>query len=63
MLVLDDYNRGSSLMLNACMRITDEQETASWSLPKGSTVILTSNPDDGEESFNVSSGDSAQKSR
>lgn len=62
-LVLDDYNRGTSLMLNACMRITDEQETSSWSLPKGSTVILTCNPDDGDEAFNVSSGDSAQKSR
>ncbi len=63
-LVLDDYNRGTPLMLNACMRITDEQETASWKLPKGSTVILTSNPDDdNEESFNVTSCDSAQKTR
>jgi len=63
-LVLDDYNRGTSLMLNACMRITDEQETTSWKLPTGSTVILTCNPDDdGEESFNVTSGDGAQKTR
>jgi len=61
-LVLDDYNR-NSLLMNSCMRITDEQQYVSWKLPKGSSVILTCNPDDGEESFNVSSGDSAQKSR
>lgn len=64
LLVLDDYNRGTPLMLNACMRITDEQETASWKLPQGSTVILTCNPDDdNEESFNVTSSDAAQKTR
>ena len=62
-LVLDDYNRGMSIMMNACMRITDEQQTSSWSLPKGSSVILTSNPGESEESFNVSSLDSAQATR
>lgn len=62
-LVLDDYNRGMGILMNACMRITDEQEYVSWSLPKGSSVILTSNPDDGEESFNVSTLDSAQATR
>lgn len=62
-LVLDDYNRGMSLLMNSCMRITDEQQYISWSLPKGSTVILTCNPDGGEDSFNVSSLDDAQATR
>lgn len=62
-LILDDYNRGLPILMNACMRITDEQEFISWSLPKGSSVILTCNPDDGEDVFNVSSLDSAQKTR
>lgn len=62
-LVLDDYNRGMGILMNACMRITDEQEYVSWSLPKGSSVVLTSNPDDGDESFNVSTLDSAQSTR
>jgi hypothetical protein len=62
-LVLDDYNRGLPIMMNACMRLTDEQETSSWKLPLGSTVILTCNPDDGDDLFNVSSLDTAQKSR
>lgn len=62
-LVLDDYNRGLPIMMNACMRITDEQETSSWKLPKGSTVILTCNPDDTDDMFNVSSLDLAQKTR
>lgn len=62
-LVLDDYNRGLPMVMNACMRITDEQEFISWSLPKGSSVILTCNPDDGDDTFNVSSLDSAQKTR
>lgn len=62
-LVLDDYNRGMGILMNACMRITDEQEYVSWSLPKGSSVILTSNPEDSEEAFNISTLDSAQKTR
>jgi hypothetical protein len=62
-LVLDDYNRGMGILMNACMRITDEQEYVSWSLPKGSSVILTSNPEDSDEAFNISTLDSAQKTR
>ena len=62
-LILDDYNRGMGILMNACMRITDEQQYVSWGLPKGSTVILTSNPEDSEESFNISTLDSAQKTR
>lgn len=62
-LILDDYNRGMGILMNACMRITDEQQYVSWGLPKGSSVILTSNPEDSEESFNVSTLDSAQKTR
>jgi len=37
------------------------QSYMSWSLPKGSTIILTSNPDDGM--YNVSDQDPAQQSR
>ena len=62
-LILDDYNRGMGILMNACMRITDEQQYVSWGLPKGSSVILTSNPEDSEESFNISTLDSAQKTR
>jgi len=62
-LVLDDFSRSNPLMMNACMRITDEQETTSWKLPKGSSVILTSNPDDSDTSFSVVSLDEAQKTR
>lgn len=60
LLLFDDYSRGVNMVMQACMRITDEQEYVSWKLPKGSTVILTTNPDN--EDFFVTSLDSAQKS-
>lgn len=48
-------------MLNAIMTIIEEQRTMSWSLPKGSTVVLTNNPDEGD--FNISISDDALKGR
>lgn len=49
------------MVLQAAMRITDEQEYISWSLPKGSTVILTTNPSGGD--FLISESDSAMETR
>jgi len=60
-LLLDDFNRGSLGMLQATMEIVDKQEYISWNLPKGSTVILSNNPDDGE--YLVSTQDAAHKTR
>jgi hypothetical protein len=60
---LDDFSRCSPMMMNACMQLIVAQETISWTLPKGSTVICTSNPDDGDESFSVTTMDEAQKTR
>jgi viroplasmin and RNaseH domain-containing protein len=48
-------------MLNAIMTIIEEQRTMSWSLPKGSSIILTNNPDGGD--FNISISDDALKGR
>ena len=58
---LDDFSRCSPIMLNACMQLIVAQETLSWSLPKGSSVVLTSNPDDGD--YMVTAADDAQKTR
>jgi hypothetical protein len=41
------------------MQLIVAQETLSWSLPKGSSVVLTSNPDDGD--YMVTAADDAQK--
>jgi len=60
-LLLDDFNRGALGMLQATMEIVDKQEYISWRLPKGSTVILSNNPDDGE--YLVSTQDAAHKTR
>lgn len=62
-LVYDDFNRGTPMMMNACMRVVDEQAYVSWKLPLGSTVILTCNPDDTTDNFMVTSLDTAQSSR
>jgi len=61
MLLLDDYSRGDQRFMQACMEIIDRQEYISWKLPKGSMVMLSSNPDNGE--YFVTTMDNAQKTR
>ena len=60
-LLLDDYTRANSLFMQATMELINTASYISWKLPKYTTVVLTSNPDDGE--FQVSSLDTAQKTR
>jgi hypothetical protein len=60
-LFLDDFTRANISLLQSTMTIIDEGKYISWSLPKGSSVILSSNPDGGD--FLVTSMDDAQKSR
>lgn len=59
-LYLDDYSRASQRFTQAVMSIILKQEYASWSLPKGWTVVLSSNPDSGD--YIVTEQDPAQKS-
>jgi hypothetical protein len=49
------------MMVNACMTLIDEQRYNSWALPKGSTIILSTNPDNGD--FMVQSEDKAHETR
>lgn len=60
-LILDDWNRADPRFVQAVMELIDRQEYISWKLPKGWTIILTANPDNGD--YNVTSQDSAQKTR
>lgn len=60
-LLLDDYSRSSQLFMQATMDLINEGKYISWSLPKNTTICLTSNPDNGE--FSVQTLDSAQKTR
>lgn len=60
-LLLDDYTRASQLFMQATMELINEGKYISWSLPKNTSIILTSNPDNGQ--FQVSSLDTAQKTR
>lgn len=60
-LILDDYTRADSRFLQACMTLIETQSYYSWKLPKGWTIILTTNPDSGE--YSVNSLDAAQQSR
>lgn len=48
-------------MLQACMDLINTQKYISWQLPKDWTIILTTNPDNGE--YNVQSMDTAQTTR
>jgi hypothetical protein len=60
-LILDDYTRAAPRFMQAVMEIIDKQRYISWSLPKGWTILLTENPDDG--TYNVTDIDAAAKSR
>lgn len=60
-LILDDYTRGNQLFMQATMELINEGKYVSWSLPKNTTICLTTNPEDGQ--FNVQSLDNAQKTR
>jgi len=60
-LMLDDYSRASERFIQATMELVQRQEYLSWKLPRGWTVILTSNPSDGN--YLVNELDPAQKSR
>jgi len=61
MLILDDYTRASQRFTQAVMELILNQRYASWALPEGWTIVLSSNPDDGM--YNVTDQDPAQKSR
>lgn len=60
-LLIDDYTRANSLFMQACMELINTGKYVSWSLPKNTSIALTTNPDNG--SYSVTSLDSAQKSR
>lgn len=60
-LLLDDYTRAQPRFIQATMELIDRQEYGSWKLPKGWTILLSTNPDNGE--YFVTALDGAQKTR
>lgn len=60
-LLLDDWTRGDMRFIQAVMELIDKQEYISWRLPKNWTVMLTSNPSNGN--YMVNEIDPAQKTR
>lgn len=58
---LDDYTRANSMFMQATMEIINTANYISWKLPKYTSIVLSSNPDDGQ--FSVTSLDNAQKTR
>lgn len=61
MLVLDDFSRANSMIIQAVMEIINTGAYVSWDLPKYTNIVLTSNPDNG--SYTVTGLDDAVKSR
>lgn len=61
LVLLDDYTRCTPVFAQAIMGLMLEQKYMSWSLPKKTTVVLTSNPDNGN--YNVVGQDAAQSDR
>lgn len=60
-LLLDDWTRAIKLFMQAIMTLLTDHKYFHWALPEGSTIILSSNPIDGE--YSVVSLDLAQKDR
>lgn len=58
---MDDFTRGNPSLLQSCMEIVNRQEYASWKFPKKTTVVVTTNPDNGE--YSVNSLEEAQRTR
>ena len=58
---LDDYTRANSMFMQASMEIINTASYISWKLPRYTSIVLSSNPDDGQ--FSVTSLDNAQKTR
>ncbi len=57
----DDYTRATSSLLQAMMTLMKDGKINNWELPKGSTVITSSNPDNGD--YHVQSVDQAHSTR
>jgi hypothetical protein len=64
-LYLDDFTRAPLQVIQACMSIIDEQRFNTFTLPAGSTVLLSSNPevDDSGQFYSVTSLDGAHNTR
>ena len=60
-LCLDDFGRCNQALSQAIMELIRTQSYASWKLPKKTSIILTSNPDNG--TYNVNTQDVAQSDR
>lgn len=58
---LDDYSRANSLFMQATMQLIQDGTYVSWKLPKHTTIVLSTNPDNGV--YSVSTLDPAQSSR
>lgn len=61
LLLLDDYSRADQRFVQATMSLIETQEYISWKLPLDSHIVLSTNPDDGENF--VTALDKAQSSR
>jgi hypothetical protein len=61
-LLLDDFTRAPTHIMQAVMEIIDRGEYISWKLPKNCHIILTSNPQESGE-YIVTNLDEAQKTR
>ena len=60
-LLLDDYTRASSLFMQATMELICTGKYFSWSLPKNTNIVLSTNPD--SSNYQVTTLDEAQASR
>jgi hypothetical protein len=60
-LLLDDWTRADPRYLQAIMELIDRQEYISFKLPKGWTIVLTSNPSN--DNYMVQEIDGAMKTR
>lgn len=61
LILLDDFSRAQQRFIQATMELISCQEYISWKLPANCTILLSSNPDNGD--YQVQTLDSAQSTR
>lgn len=47
-ILFDDWNRADIRIIKGCMQLLQNYGTVSWSFPASATIMLTGNPDDGD---------------
>ena len=62
-ILIDDFNRADIRIIRGIMQLLQKHEMMTWSLPKKYTIVLTANPEESDQAYQVTSIDPAMLTR